>query len=47
MRDEPISLVAYDPAWPERFQRERAELARVSEPWLAGPIGRRCAVCLS
>ncbi len=29
MREEPISLVAYDPALPERFQRERAELAEV------------------
>ncbi len=38
MREEPISLVAYDPAWPDRFQGECAELARVLGPWLAGPI---------
>lgn len=38
MREEPISLVAYDDAWPRRFQDERAELARVLAPWLVGPI---------
>ena len=38
MREEPIYLVAYDPAWPKRFQEERAELARVLSPWLAGSI---------
>jgi GrpB-like predicted nucleotidyltransferase (UPF0157 family) len=38
MREEPISLVAYDHAWPGRFQDERAELARVLGPWLTGPI---------
>ena len=38
MREEPISLVAYDDAWPRRFQDERAQLARVLAPWLAGPI---------
>src|SRR5215204_2568401 len=38
MREEPISLVPYDDAWPSRFERERAELARVLAPWLAGPI---------
>lgn len=38
MREEPISLVAYDHAWPGRFEDERAALARVLAPWLAGPI---------
>ena len=36
--EEPISLVAYDEAWPARFQHERLELAQVLAPWLAGPI---------
>lgn len=38
MREEPISLVAYDHVWPRRFEDERAELARVLAPWLVGPI---------
>ena len=38
MREEPIYLVAYDHAWPQRFRHERAELAQVLGPWLAGPI---------
>jgi GrpB-like predicted nucleotidyltransferase (UPF0157 family) len=38
MREERISLVAYDHAWPRRFQDESAALARVLAPWLAGPI---------
>ena len=32
MRDEPISLVAYDPAWPERFQREVRLAAALQHP---------------
>ena len=38
MRDEPVFLVPYDPTWPSQFEEERAELARVLSPWLAGPI---------
>ena len=38
VREEPISLVPYDPAWPRRFEDERARLARALSPWLAGPI---------
>ena len=38
MSEEPISLVPYDPAWPQLFEQERAELEAVLRPWLAGPI---------
>lgn len=34
----PIYLVPYDPSWPARFAEERAALAQVLSPWLAGPI---------
>lgn len=36
--DEPIRLVAYDPDWPRRFERERAALAGAIGPWIAGGI---------
>jgi GrpB-like predicted nucleotidyltransferase (UPF0157 family) len=36
--EEPVSLVPYDPEWPRRFEDERARLASVLDPWLAGPI---------
>ena len=38
VREEPISLVPYDPTCPGRFEDERARLARALSPWLAGPI---------
>ena len=34
----PIHVVPYDPTWPVRFAEERAALAGVLAPWLAGPI---------
>jgi hypothetical protein len=34
----PIYVVRYDASWPARFAEERAALARVLSPWLAGPI---------
>jgi GrpB-like predicted nucleotidyltransferase (UPF0157 family) len=34
----PVVIAPYDPAWPGRFEAERAVLARVLEPWLVGPI---------
>lgn len=37
MQEEPIYLVPYDPAWPRRFDEERARLESVLAPWLAGP----------
>ncbi len=36
--DEPIEVVAYDPQWPERFERERDHLADAIEPWVSGGI---------
>ncbi len=36
--EEPVYLVPSDPAWPRRFEEERARLAVVLRPWLAGPI---------
>ena len=33
-----LSIVPYDPAWPRRFERERAILERILEPWLEGGI---------
>jgi GrpB-like predicted nucleotidyltransferase (UPF0157 family) len=38
MVDQPIRLAPYDPAWPERFERERVDLERAIGPWLAGGI---------
>jgi GrpB-like predicted nucleotidyltransferase (UPF0157 family) len=36
--DQRIALVPYDPAWPRRFQVERALLEQVLAPWLQGGI---------
>ena len=36
--DEPIRLSAYDPAWPERFEEERAALAEAIGEWVDGGI---------
>ena len=33
-----LSVVPYDPTWPERFATERALLERILEPWLEGGI---------
>jgi GrpB-like predicted nucleotidyltransferase (UPF0157 family) len=33
-----LSVVPYDPTWPERFDTERALLDRILEPWLEGGI---------
>src|SRR5688500_8080377 len=38
VREEPISLVPYDEAWPGQFEEERVRLVRVLSPWLEGPI---------
>ena len=38
MRYEPITVVAYDPEWPRRFESERLLLERVLAPWLEGGI---------
>ena len=36
--DAPVEIVAADAGWADRFEEERALLARVLGPWLAGPI---------
>ena len=38
MRDEPVRVVAHDPAWPARFEQERDALAQVLRAWLVGEI---------
>ena len=37
-REAPVRIVPYDPSWPGLFNQERATLAQVLAPWLAGPI---------
>jgi GrpB-like predicted nucleotidyltransferase (UPF0157 family) len=36
--DEQVRVVAYDPAWPDRFERERASLEQALGPWISGGI---------
>jgi GrpB-like predicted nucleotidyltransferase (UPF0157 family) len=36
--DEPIRVVAYDPQWPVRFERERILLEGEIAPWVVGGI---------
>jgi GrpB-like predicted nucleotidyltransferase (UPF0157 family) len=36
--DAPIRVVAYDPQWPTRFERERALLEQAIGPWVVGGI---------
>jgi GrpB-like predicted nucleotidyltransferase (UPF0157 family) len=38
MREEPIHLVPYNPAWPRLFAQECALLEPLLSPWLTGPI---------
>lgn len=38
MLEAPVEIVAYDPAWIERFDAERALLEGALRRWLAGPI---------
>jgi GrpB-like predicted nucleotidyltransferase (UPF0157 family) len=32
--DNAVTVVAYDPEWPRQFERERAALEQLLEPWL-------------
>ena len=36
--DEPVRIAAYDPAWPSRFEAERAALAGAIGDWVVGGI---------
>jgi GrpB-like predicted nucleotidyltransferase (UPF0157 family) len=36
--DAPVLIAPYDPGWPLSFAAERAKLAAILSPWLAGPI---------
>lgn len=36
--DERITVVAHDPRWPAKFERERALLAEAVGPWVVGGI---------
>jgi len=36
--DAAIHIVPYDERWPAAFEAERAQLERVLEPWVVGPI---------
>jgi GrpB-like predicted nucleotidyltransferase (UPF0157 family) len=36
--DEPIRVVAYDPRWPIRFERERALLEQAIGSWVVGGV---------
>jgi GrpB-like predicted nucleotidyltransferase (UPF0157 family) len=36
--DAPVEIVAYDAAWPRRFDEEARLLRELLRPWLAGPI---------
>lgn len=38
LSDEPVSIVPYDPSWPEQFERERASLEEAIGPWIEGGI---------
>lgn len=38
MDEAPVIVVPYDPAWPDRFERERQLLTCVLKPWLTGDI---------
>ncbi|MBA2506871.1 MAG: GrpB family protein [Thermoleophilaceae bacterium] len=35
---EPVRIVAYDAAWPERFEEERAALEEAIGPWVTGGV---------
>jgi GrpB-like predicted nucleotidyltransferase (UPF0157 family) len=38
VRDEPVRVVPYDPAWPARFERERDQLERTLARWISGGV---------
>jgi GrpB-like predicted nucleotidyltransferase (UPF0157 family) len=38
MPEASIIVVPYDPTWPAQFELERAQLARVLQPWIVGSV---------
>jgi GrpB-like predicted nucleotidyltransferase (UPF0157 family) len=36
--DEPVRIVPYDPAWPERFEEEKRVLEDALGPWIVGGV---------
>jgi GrpB-like predicted nucleotidyltransferase (UPF0157 family) len=36
--EEPVRIVPYDPAWPARFEEERAALVAAIGDWVAGGV---------
>ena len=38
MSEAPVEIVAYDPAWPQLFQKERHAIADALAAWIVGPI---------
>ena len=36
--DEPVRIVPYDPAWPERFEDERRVLEEALAPWIVAGV---------
>ena len=38
MKDQPVEIVEYDPAWPGRFTDRQDKVSAVLAPWLAGPV---------
>jgi GrpB-like predicted nucleotidyltransferase (UPF0157 family) len=37
-RQDPITVVPYDPAWPALFEHKRSAVAAALQPWLVGPV---------
>lgn len=38
MSDQPVEILPYDAAWPERFEEQRAPVEQILAPWLVGVV---------
>ena len=38
MADQRVTVVGYDPAWPDQFAQQRPLVEELLRPWLAGPV---------
>jgi GrpB-like predicted nucleotidyltransferase (UPF0157 family) len=38
VRRDPITILPYDPSWPDAFEQQRARLEPALLPWLTGPV---------